>query len=156
MRPLPALCALLSLSIFATMAAGATWDSGENDRGACTRITQDTLSLRITCAPRNRELFFVLSGGPFPGMKNVDDGNDSMMMWIEQSDGRTGRHPIDGYYFGPDRSFVGKFIVSDFVLDEFRRGAEMRLTAPTGQQIAAFGMTGTGKARGHFKEACGI
>jgi hypothetical protein len=75
-------------------------------------------------------------------------------MWIEQSDGRTGRHPIDGYYYAPDKAFVGKFFTSDLVLEEFRQGAKLSLTAPDGSKIAEFNMKGTGKARGHFKQGC--
>jgi hypothetical protein len=143
-------------SLMASTAAAATWTSGENNRGAWARIQQGDLFLNIACNPNEAQFFFTLTGGPFNGMKNIDDGTESMMMWIEQSDGRTGRHPIDGYYFAPDDAFVGKWIVSDFVLEEFRQGAKLSLTSPTGATIAEFGMKGTGKARGHFKQACKI
>lgn len=146
----------LGLIMLAGAATAADWRSGESGRGAWTQIEQAGLQLHLSCNRNDRNVFFSLSGGPFNGMKNRDDVSDSMMMWIEMSDGRTARHPIDGHYFAPDRTFIGRFLVSDIVLDQFRRGATMRLTAPTGATIAEFGMRGTGKARGHFKQACRI
>lgn len=137
-----------------TQAFAADWQSGESRQSAWAMISQGKMNLRLACNRGQRDLHFVLTGGPFPGMKNVDDGNESMMMWIEMPDGRTARHPIDGHYFAPDKSFVGRFVVSDTVLDQFRSGSKLSLTAPTGAAIATFGMKGTGKARGHIKEAC--
>ena len=144
----------LSVLAIAVPATAADWQSGESARSAWAMIGQGKTNLRLSCNRGERNVFFLLSGGPFPGMKNVDDGNESMMMWIEMPDGRTARHPIDGHYFAPDRAFVGRFIVSDIVLDQFRSGSKLSLTAPTGASIATFGMKGTGKARGHFKQAC--
>ncbi|MEM1299257.1 MAG: hypothetical protein AAGH68_08235 [Pseudomonadota bacterium] len=46
--------------------------------------------------------------------------------------------------------------MSDFVLEEFRNGSRIELTGRNGAKIAEFGMKGTGKARGHFKQACKI
>ncbi|EEE36919.1 hypothetical protein RKLH11_754 [Rhodobacteraceae bacterium KLH11] len=146
-------CVLLAL---VGAAQAAEWQSGEAANGAWSMIEEGQFNLRISCWPDDPNFFFVLSGGPFNGMQNIDDGNESMMMWIELSDGRIARHPIDGHYFAPDKAFVGRFLVSDFVLEEFRQGAKLSLTSPTGAKIAAFGMQGTGKARGHFKQACGI
>ncbi|WP_152610684.1 hypothetical protein [Ruegeria sp. ANG-R] len=144
------------LLAFAGPAQAAEWQSGEASNGAWSMIQEGQFNLRVSCWPGDPSFFFVLTGGPFNGMQNIDDGNESMMMWIELPDGRTARHPIDGHYFAPDKAFVGRFIVSDFVLEEFRQGAKLSLTSPTGVEIAAFGMQGTGKARGHFKQACGI
>lgn len=146
----------LSFLLTSGPAGAAEWLSGEGNRGAWSRINDGKFQLSISCWPDDPKFFFTLIGGPFDGMKNVDDGNDSMMMWIELPDGRTGRHPIDGNYFAPDQAFVGRFFVSDLVLEEFRKGAKLSLTAATGATIAEFGMKGTGKARGHFKQACKI
>lgn len=145
---------VLGLAGLAGHAHAADWQSGENGQSAWAMISGSKAGLRLSCNRGQRDLTFVLTGGPFPGMKNVDDGKESMMMWIEMPDGRTGRHPIDGHYFAPDRAFIGRFVVSNTVLDQFRSGSKLSLTAPTGAGIAAFGMTGTGKARGHFKQAC--
>ena len=134
--------------------AAANWQSGEGGRGAWSQIQQGGKTLRISCWPNESSFFFTLVGGPFNGMKNLDDQKDSLMMWIEQSDGRTGRHPIDGHYVGYEKTFVGRFIVSNLVLEEFRNGSKIMLTSANGAKIADFGMKGTGKARGHFKEAC--
>lgn len=144
------------LLAFAGSVQAAEWQSGEAPNGAWSMIEDGQFSLRIACWPGDPSFFFVLSGGPFNGMQNIDDNNESMMMWVELPDGRTARHPIDGHYFAPDRAFVGRFIVSDFVLEEFRQGEKLSLTSPTGAEIAVFGMQGTGKARGHFKQACNI
>ena len=135
-------------------ASAADWQSGETAQNAWAMISQGGKTLRLGCNRGNRDLVFTLTGGPFPGMKNVDDGTESMMMWIEMSDGRTARHPIDGHYFAPDRAFVGRFVVTNTVLEQFRSGRTLSLSAPTGAGIATFGMKGTGKARGHIKQAC--
>lgn len=140
----------------ATPVQAASWQSGEGNRGAWTSIEDGKFRLQISCWPNESRFFFTLHGGPFAGMKNLDDQNDSLMMWIELPDGRTGRHPIDGHYVGYEKAFVGRFFVSDIVLEQFRQGAKLSLTAPTGASIADFGMKGTGKARGHFKQACGL
>ncbi|MCV6585100.1 MAG: hypothetical protein OIF47_06160 [Marinibacterium sp.] len=151
---------IAGLALAALTSAGAsgadTWHSDEGGRGASSYVEKGRFQLMISCWPGNPEFFFTLYGGPFDGMKNIDDQTDSMMMWIELPDGRTGRHPIDGHYFAPDQAFVGRFIVNDYVLEQFRQGAKLFFTAPTGADIVSFGMTGTGKARGHFKQACGI
>lgn len=150
--------AAASLAVFSWggPALAEAWQSGEAGNGAWATTARAGQSLRISCNPGDQSFFFILSGGPFAGMRNLDDGNESMMLWIEAPDGRTARHPIDGHYFGPEKSFVGRFVVSGLVLDQFRNGSEMRLTSPTGATVGTFGMKGTGKARGHFKEACGI
>lgn len=150
------LAVALGFGVIAGPAGAADWTSGERNRGAWSQIEQGRFVLEISCWPNDPNFFFTLRGGPFDGMKNVHDGDESMMMWIELPDGRTARHPIDGHYYGGDEAFVGKFVVSDFVLDQFRQGAKLSLTAPTGANIAEFGMRGTGKARGHFKQACNI
>lgn len=147
---------LLALGISINTAAADSWVSGEGGRGAWSQTERGGTTLRISCWANEPSFFFTLVGGPFNGMKNIDDQSDSMMMWIEQSDGRTGRHPIDGHYVGYDKTFVGRFIVSDLVLEEFRNGSKIMLTASNGAKIAEFGMKGTGKARGHFKQGCKI
>lgn len=144
------------LTALASAAGAQNWESGENNRGAWAMVQDGTFRVDVTCWPNEPRFFFNLSGGPFAGMKNIDDGNDSMMLWIELPDGRLARHPIDGHYFGPDRTFVGRFFTSDIVLDQFRNGTQLWLTGAGGVEIARFPMTGTGKARGHFKEACGL
>ena len=136
--------------------AQAEWQSGESARSAWAMVAAGGNTLRLSCNRGDQGLHFLLTGGPFQGMQNVDDGNESMMMWIALPDGRTARHPIDGHYFAPDRAFVGRFVISDLVLDQFRNGSRLALTAPTGGTIADFDMAGTGKARGHFKQACGL
>ena len=146
----------LCIGLTAGAAAAADWQSGEGKRGAWSRIDTGHMQLDISCWPNEPRFFFTLRGGPFNGMKNIDDGTESMMMWIALPDGRLARHPIDGHYFAPDQAFVGRFVVTDHVLEQFRSGTQLSLTAPTGATIAEFGMTGTGKARGHFKQACGI
>lgn len=134
----------------------ADWQSGESGQSAWAMISQGSSNLRLSCNRGQRDVHFLLTGGPFPGMKNVDDGTESMMMWISLPDGRSAKHPIDGHYYAPDRAFVGRFLVSDTVLGQFRNGTLLSLSAPTGTEIASFGMKGTGKARGHFKQACGL
>jgi hypothetical protein len=136
--------------------AHADWQSGENGGSAWAMTSAGGHTLRLGCNRGDDALFFLLTGGPFDGMKNVDGVTDSMMMWISLSGNRTAKHPIDGHYFAPDRAFVGRFLVSDLVLDQFRNGSRLFLTAPRGGTIAEFDMTGTGKTRGNFKEACGL
>lgn len=150
------LLALLASLVVATTPARADWQSGESAQSAWAMTSSGGSNLRLSCNRGDRALSFLLTGGPFPGMRNVDDGNESMMMWISLPGNRNARHPIDGHYFAPDRAFVGRFLVSDVVLDQFRTGSRLILTAPTGGTIADFDMTGTGKARGHFKQACGL
>ena len=150
------LSVLAGVLLLAGTQAQANWQSGENGGSAWAMTSAGGYTLRLGCNRGDQALHFLLTGGPFEGMKNVDDANDSMMMWISLSGGRTAKHPIDGHYFAPDRAFVGRFLVSDLVLDQFRNGSFLELTAPRGGSIAHFGMSGTGKARGHFKEACGL
>lgn len=142
--------------VFGCGAVAQEWESGESNRGAWAVIQDGKFRLDVSCWPNESTFFFNLSGGPFEGMKNIDDGNDSMMLWMEQPDGRLARHPIDGHYFGPDRTFVGRFLTSDIVLDQFRNGTQLWLTGAGGVEIVRFPMTGTGKARGHFQESCGL
>lgn len=146
----------IALTGFSASAQASEWQSGESAQSAWAMVSGAKANLRLSCNRGQRDVHFLLTGGPFPGMKNVDDGNESMMMWISLSGGRTARHPIDGHYFAPDRAFVGRFVVTETVLEQFRSGSALSLTAPTGADIAQFGMKGTGKARGHFKQACGL
>lgn len=102
------------------------------------------------------EMSLTLHGGPFKGMKNVDDAEDSMMMWIEMPDGRTARNPIDGHYYAPENAFVGRFVVSEVVLQQFAGGKEMRFTTAKGNTLLTLPMKGSSKARADFRKACGL
>jgi hypothetical protein len=151
--------ALAILSLFVSGAVQADWSSHvrSDGKGASAEIKADGKVLRIDCArPVSGDFSLVMHGGPFEGMKNVDDGDDSMMMWIEMPDGRTARHPIDGHYYGPENAFVGRFLVSDIVLEQFAGGKEMRFTTVNGNTLLTLPMKGTGKARQDFKKACGL
>ncbi|MEM1299258.1 MAG: hypothetical protein AAGH68_08240 [Pseudomonadota bacterium] len=99
--------ALLAAGMMAATGAMAAWQSGEDNRGAWSRIQSGVVMLQITCRRNDPRFFFTLSGGPFNGMKNADDQSDSMMIWIELPDGRTGRHAIDGHYVGMNRPLSG-------------------------------------------------
>ncbi len=147
------ICGLFVTAVLTTPVL-ADWQTSTGENGASASVVVDGDTLTITCNPNDPKFFLTLSGGPFPGMKNIDDVNDSLMMWIEAADGRTARHPIDGHYFAPDATFVGRFLTSDVVLDQFAGGKVMRLTAVTGETILETTMTGTGKARANFQRAC--
>lgn len=136
--------------------AQAAWQSGESGRSAWAMVSGNGGNLRLSCNRGDRFLHFLLTGGPFRGMKNVDGGKDTLLMWIALPGGRSAKHPIDGHYYAPDKAFVGRFLVSDTVLEQFRQGSGMSLTAARGGDIATFDMKGTGKARGHIKQACGL
>ena len=156
MRPL--LIALLSFGVtFASKPAlSVEWQSGESGQNAWAEVSGGSTNLRLSCNQSEQDVRFLLSGGLFEGMKNVDDGHDTLMTWITLPDGRTARHPIDGYYHAPDRAFVGRFLVSDIVMEQFRNGSSMSLTTSQGNTLAKFSMKGTGKARGHFRQSCGL
>lgn len=148
--------AIIAFLLGSSGMAQADWQSGETDRSAWAMASGKGGALRLSCNKGDGFLHFLLTGGPFLGMQNIDDGRDTLMMWIGLPGGRTAKHPIDGHYFAPDKAFVGRFLVSDTVLEQFRQGNALSLTAARGGDIAMFDMKGTGKARGHFKQACGL
>lgn len=157
----PAFAAVFT-AVFAAMLAAApafaAWESGvaRNGDSAYATTTVGALTLSFACNRGDPSFYVNLSGGPFPGMKNADDTDDSMMMWIAAADGRTARHPLDGYYYGPEDTFLARWITSDFVLDQFAKGQTVELTAPTGARILQTGMKGTSKARQAFRKGCGF
>lgn len=153
----PFLFALLLLPLLSGTAGAQAWDHVRGKSGADAWIDNGGMQLRISCNPALGGPFFLtLSGGPHPGMKNIDDTEDSMMMWIDLPNGNRARHPIDGHYFAPDDTFVGRFVVNDHVLGQFANGREMSLTGAGGVTILTVPMKGTGAARNMFKEACGV
>ena len=147
------------LSFFIAGAGQAAWSSRIDPEGtrasAIARAQGKTLSLSSAHFLAD-ELTLILHGGPFEGMKNVDEADDSMMMWIEMPDGRTARHPIDGHYYGPEDAFIGRFVVSELVLDQFADGQDMSLTTAKGNTLLTLSMQGTSKARRDFRAACGF
>lgn len=148
-----------ALSVFAAGAVDADWSSRihPEGKGASAEAVADGKTLTISCArPVGEEMSLTLHGGPFAGMKNIDDADDSMMMWIEMPDGRTARNPIDGHYYAPENAFVGRFIVSDVVLEQFAGGKEMRFTTDKGNMLLTLPMKGSSKARSDFRKACGL
>lgn len=148
-----------ALSVFVAGAAYADWTSRINPdgKGASAEAKAQGKTLRIGCARfMGDDLSLVMHGGPFEGMKNVDDADDSMMMWIEMPDGRTARHPIDGHYYAPEKAFVDRFMVSDVVLDQFAGGKEMRFTTDKGNTLLTLPMKGSAKARADIRKACGL
>jgi hypothetical protein len=147
------------LSVFVASAAHADWTSRINPdgKGANAEAKAQGKTLNIGCAKfMGDEMTLTLHGGPFEGMKNVDDAEGSMMMWIEMPDGRTARHPIDGHYYAPEKAFVGQFMVSDLVLEQFAGGKEMRFTTDKGNTLLTLPMKGSSKARADFRKACGL
>lgn len=148
-----------ALLVLTAGTAWAEWTSRINSegKGSSAETRSSGMELTISCAKwSGSKLSVVLHGGPFKGMKNVDDGNDSMMMWIEMPDGRTARHPIDGHYYAPEDAFVGEFLVSDLILDQFAGGKVMRFTTVKGNTLLEVPMKGSAKARQDFRRACGI
>jgi hypothetical protein len=148
-----------ALSMFFAGAAHAQWTSHINadSKGASAESTTKGKTVTISCAKwAGTKLSVVIYGGPFKGMKNIDDGDDSTMMWIEMPDGRTVRHPIDGHYYAPDKAFVGEFLVSDLILDQVAGGSVMRFTTAQGNKLVELPMKGLAKARQDFRRTCGI
>ncbi|MEO1089717.1 MAG: hypothetical protein AAFX81_03730 [Pseudomonadota bacterium] len=136
--------------------AAAAWQSNTTDHGADAWVSNGGPELLISCQPNEPRLFFTSYGGPFPGMDDVDDENDSTMMWIEAADGRTARHPIDRHCFAPDRAFLSRFVTTDLVLEQFAPGNVLSLTAPNGDSIFETSMTGTSSARQVSQRGCSL
>ncbi|MBY8976821.1 hypothetical protein KHP62_13440 [Rhodobacteraceae bacterium NNCM2] len=147
----------IGLAFIAT-AAAADWSSQVSTKGSqsSTQTQVGKMLLQITCNRGDAKFFVKLFGGPFPGMKNVDDSNESLMMWIQMADGRTARHPIDGYYYGPEDAFLGRLHTSSVVLDQFAAGSRLQLTTPSGATVLDTGMKGTSAARRDFATGCGF
>lgn len=149
----------LALASGALPARAQSWQSSAANDGmsAGASITIGQKTLHVGCNQRlGNTLFFTLSGGPHPGMKNADDQEDSMMMWITMADGRTAKHPIDGHYVGGEATFVGQLPATSVVMDQFADGQMIEFTATGGGSIFSAGMAGTTRARAIFAEACGI
>lgn len=66
------------------------------------------------------------------------------------------RQAINGHCFTPDDAFVGRFVVSDHVQDEFADGRGMLLTGAGGVTLLTVPMNSTAAARNVFRAACGI
>ncbi|MGB3244469.1 MAG: hypothetical protein WBB25_08040 [Sulfitobacter sp.] len=90
-----------------------------------------------------------LSGRAFQGLQGV-------MMWIELSDGRTHRQPVDVVMEGP--SISGTFYVSDFVMDFYQNAVSYVVDMPSrgGEDLMRGNMRGSGAARLAFLEQCGL
>ncbi|MEM1129361.1 MAG: hypothetical protein AAGH83_02465 [Pseudomonadota bacterium] len=151
--------AVLALLVSTRLAAGQSWQSAVANNGVAAFATVQVGSkiLGVGCNKNlGPKLFLTLSGGPHEGMRNVDDTDDSMMMWIQLSDGRLARHPIDGHYVGGEQTFVGELPTTAPVMNEFAGGSKVEFTSVSGAVIFSAPMTGTAKARANFAQACGI
>jgi len=144
-----------ALAFTLSVPALADWVSIPNTQtGRATRaeVQADGRTLKLSCLRGTSTLYLTLSGGPFPGINTAP----SMMMWIQQADGRTARHPIDGQYLSAEQSFIGQFATSPLILDQFARGAQLQLTTVTGAVVFRTTMRGTGAARADMRRICRI
>lgn len=151
--------AALALAALAAPASAQGWESGMSNDGtmAFAQTSAAGKVLRIGCNSRlGPTLHFTLTGGPHAGMRNLDDQDDSMMMWIALPDGRNARHPIDGHYVGYEDTFVGQLPATGPVMEQFARGSRIIFTATDGSDVFAAPMEGTAAARAQFRTACGV
>ncbi len=148
---------LTAIAIFGPNEARAEWQSGvgNDGRSASAVIASDRGVLTFGCAAFSNDLSLVLTGGPFPGLRNKD-GEETVVVEIALPSGQRERIVVNGYFYDPDKAFVGGITASAPLLDAFAGGTRIELSSSRETFIAAFTMKGTSRAREDFRRGCGL
>ncbi|MEM7496417.1 MAG: hypothetical protein AAF371_00325 [Pseudomonadota bacterium] len=147
---------VLLLALLYAGPAAAAWQHSVAVRGGSAVAASGGVTVRIACIAENASLYVTVSGGPFAGMRSVDDGSGSMTLRIAMGNGEVHTYPIDGHYDAADGAFVARWLTNGAILDRFAQGATLTLTAPGGERVVEMDMTGTSRARQGFRRGCGL
>lgn len=137
-------------------AAAAEWALQEQGGGMAARsVSADgAVSIQVACNGWMTPQFqFTGYGGA--GLDTTDDSTSQVEVTIYDASGAAlhgGAFPF--YYFAPDATWLSaQGRVPDF-LDAWARGAEMRLSTPTGTPIGRFALDGAAEARAAMTRNC--
>ena len=137
----------------------AGWESSIVRPGdsADATIQKDGITLELRCKRGGGDtLSMLLIGSKLPDLPAIDDAEETIFLWIQLPDGRTSKNPVASHYFAPEQTWVGDFLVSDYVLDFFARASRMEVTTTRGTTILELDMKGSTAARQKMRTACKI